>query len=103
MWRWQELVELVVLVRRTIVAYIRMAATVIVAVVVRLCLDCVGLIMTQQDAAANGFWQGGVGQVKCCFAQGSKEEVRKGMRKTCVEVVSVGDRRRFEIALKGGE
>lgn len=44
--------------KRTIVAYIRMAATVIIAVVVRLCLDCVGLIMTQQDAAAAGFWPG---------------------------------------------
>lgn len=56
LWGKEELRELYILAKRTIVAYIRMAATVIIAVVVRLCLDCVGLILTQQDALSASFW-----------------------------------------------
>mmetsp|Transcript_108561 Transcript_108561/g.330035 ORF Transcript_108561/g.330035 Transcript_108561/m.330035 type:complete len:575 (-) Transcript_108561:128-1852(-) len=36
---------------KTVVAYVRMAATVVIAVVVRLCLDCFGLILTDQEPA----------------------------------------------------
>lgn len=42
--------------RRTISAYVRMAATVVIAVVVRICLDCVGIILTGQEAEEAGFW-----------------------------------------------
>eukprot|EP00434_Breviolum_minutum_P002075 symbB.v1.2.001835.t1/scaffold77.1/size347087/6 len=56
LWGKEELGELCTLAKRTIVAYIRMAATVIIAVVVRLCLDCVGLILTRQDALSASFW-----------------------------------------------
>ncbi|CAK0909599.1 unnamed protein product, partial [Prorocentrum cordatum] len=44
------------LARRTISAYVRMAATVVIAVVVRICLDCVGIILTGQEAEEAGFW-----------------------------------------------
>lgn len=40
----------------TWVAYVRMSATVIVAVVVRLCLDSFGIIYTGQDPADVSFW-----------------------------------------------
>ncbi|CAE7873572.1 unnamed protein product [Symbiodinium microadriaticum] len=56
LWGKEELHDLRVLAGRTIVAYIRLASTVIVAVVMRLCLDCAGLIITGQDAAQAGFW-----------------------------------------------
>mmetsp|Transcript_17541 Transcript_17541/g.30702 ORF Transcript_17541/g.30702 Transcript_17541/m.30702 type:complete len:594 (+) Transcript_17541:47-1828(+) len=48
--------ELRRLARQTMVAYVRMACTVVIAVVVRLCFDCGGLILTGQDATAAGFW-----------------------------------------------
>lgn len=41
---------------RTIAAYVRMAATVVIAVVVRICLDCIGIILTGQEAEEAGFW-----------------------------------------------
>jgi hypothetical protein len=33
-----------------------MAATVVIAVVVRICLDCIGIILTGQEAEEAGFW-----------------------------------------------
>eukprot|EP00931_Biecheleriopsis_adriatica_P061413 TRINITY_DN36924_c0_g1_i2.p1 TRINITY_DN36924_c0_g1~~TRINITY_DN36924_c0_g1_i2.p1 ORF type:complete len:622 (-),score=105.47 TRINITY_DN36924_c0_g1_i2:28-1839(-) len=48
--------ELRRLVAQTMVAYVRMASTVVIAVVVRLCLDCFGLIITGQDPTAASFW-----------------------------------------------
>ncbi|CAE7284270.1 unnamed protein product [Symbiodinium natans] len=56
LWGKEELQDLRALAGRTIVAYVRLASTVIVAVVMRLCLDCAGLIITGQDAAQAGFW-----------------------------------------------
>ncbi|CAJ1405635.1 unnamed protein product [Effrenium voratum] len=56
LWGKEELGDLCGLVRRTSVAYVRMAATVIVAVVVRLCLDCLGLVLTGQDPQQASFW-----------------------------------------------
>jgi len=44
------------LVRSTHVAYVRMAATVVIAFVVRLCLDCVGIIMMDKEPSEAGFW-----------------------------------------------
>lgn len=41
---------------KTAVAYVRMASTVIVAVVCRLCLDCAGLILTAQEPLGTAFW-----------------------------------------------
>lgn len=40
----------------TVVAYVRMASTVVIAVVVRLCLDCFGIILTGQEPTAAYFW-----------------------------------------------
>lgn len=39
---------------QTVVAYVRMASTVVIAVVVRLCLDCIGIILTDQESCASG-------------------------------------------------
>lgn len=41
---------------RTVIAYARMSATVVIAVVCRLCLDCVGLILTDQEPMDTAFW-----------------------------------------------
>mmetsp|Transcript_116072 Transcript_116072/g.248246 ORF Transcript_116072/g.248246 Transcript_116072/m.248246 type:complete len:556 (-) Transcript_116072:63-1730(-) len=41
---------------KTVIAYVRMAATVVIAVVVRLCLDCIGIILTDQEPTAANFW-----------------------------------------------
>lgn len=41
---------------QTIVAYVRMAATVVIAVVVRICLDSIGIVVTRQQAEEAGFW-----------------------------------------------
>jgi len=41
---------------RTLTAYVRMSATVVIAVVVRMCLDCIGIILTGQDPTALTFW-----------------------------------------------
>uniref|UniRef100_A0A7S1QK95 Uncharacterized protein n=1 Tax=Alexandrium catenella TaxID=2925 RepID=A0A7S1QK95_ALECA len=40
----------------TVVAYVRMASTVVIAVVVRLCLDCFGIILTGQEPTQAYFW-----------------------------------------------
>merc|ERR1740130_894492 len=41
---------------QTFTAYARMAATVVIAVVVRICHDCLGIILTGQDPVAVNFW-----------------------------------------------
>lgn len=41
---------------RTFAAYVRMSCTVVVSVVVRICLDCIGIILTGQEPTAVGFW-----------------------------------------------
>jgi len=43
---------------RTTVAYVRLAATVVIAVAVRLCVDCVGIIITDQEPMDTNFWFG---------------------------------------------
>lgn len=48
--------RLYVLGSETLVTYVRMSCTVVVAVVVRLCFDCVGIISTGQDPEAVVFW-----------------------------------------------
>jgi len=44
------------LVGKTVVAYVRMSSTVVIAVVFRLCLDCIGIILTAQEPTAIYFW-----------------------------------------------
>eukprot|EP00929_Paragymnodinium_shiwhaense_P089306 TRINITY_DN49470_c0_g1_i1.p1 TRINITY_DN49470_c0_g1~~TRINITY_DN49470_c0_g1_i1.p1 ORF type:complete len:604 (+),score=106.11 TRINITY_DN49470_c0_g1_i1:145-1956(+) len=44
------------LAHKTVVAYVRMAATVVVTVVFRLCLDCCGILITGQEPTATNFW-----------------------------------------------
>eukprot|EP00928_Gymnodinium_smaydae_P050214 TRINITY_DN337_c0_g3_i1.p1 TRINITY_DN337_c0_g3~~TRINITY_DN337_c0_g3_i1.p1 ORF type:complete len:603 (-),score=108.64 TRINITY_DN337_c0_g3_i1:108-1916(-) len=44
------------LLAKTSTAYTRMGATVVVAVVIRLCMDCIGIILTGQEPTATAFW-----------------------------------------------
>eukprot|EP00927_Polykrikos_kofoidii_P040980 TRINITY_DN34923_c0_g1_i1.p1 TRINITY_DN34923_c0_g1~~TRINITY_DN34923_c0_g1_i1.p1 ORF type:complete len:569 (-),score=92.71 TRINITY_DN34923_c0_g1_i1:45-1751(-) len=53
---WPRCQSFFPLLKKTFIAYMRMSATVVIAVVIRLCLDCFGIILTNQDAAAASFW-----------------------------------------------
>jgi hypothetical protein len=44
------------LVTQSFIYYVRFSSTVVIAVVVRICLDCVGIILTDQEPAEVSFW-----------------------------------------------
>ena len=48
--------ELRPLLVKTLKGYIRMSATVMIAVTIRLCLDCIGIILTGQEPVKLSFW-----------------------------------------------
>mmetsp|Transcript_20620 Transcript_20620/g.45146 ORF Transcript_20620/g.45146 Transcript_20620/m.45146 type:complete len:554 (-) Transcript_20620:169-1830(-) len=63
---------------QTCVGYARMSATVVIAVVVRICLDCFGLVLTRQEPRSVDFWfahcaevSGGFGTESTCVLAGS--------------------------------
>lgn len=53
---YRSRIRLYELAKETLVTYARMSCTVVVAVVIRLCLDCIGIISTGQNPAAVVFW-----------------------------------------------
>lgn len=55
---------------KTITAYVRMSSTVVIAVVVRIFLDCIGIIFTGQKPTAVYFWFAHCGTDRTCVLSG---------------------------------